>query len=73
MLQPRRGSPLPQITTAVSELTAVVATSARNAWAVGSDSKGTLVLHWHGTAWKRARVPALAVGSLYGVAERPEG
>ena len=47
-------------------LAAVAATSARNAWAVGSASNGmTLIAHWDGTAWKRVPSPA---GRLSGVA-----
>lgn len=38
-------------------LSAVAATSASNAWAVGNTTAGapgnkTLILHWNGTAWK---------------------
>ena len=35
-----------------SVLTAVTATSASNAWAVGGDLNGAIVQHWNGTAWK---------------------
>ncbi len=35
------------------QLFGVAATSAANAWAVGG-SNGPLILHWNGTAWKRA-------------------
>ena len=47
---------------AESGLADVVATSAANAWAVGSTGITPLILHWNGTAWKRAPLPA-AVGS----------
>ena len=30
----------------------VTATSATNAWAVGSDLGATIVQHWNGTVWK---------------------
>ncbi len=33
------------------QLSAVAATSARNAWAVGNVNAGTLILHWNGKAW----------------------
>jgi hypothetical protein len=50
----------------------VAATSARDAWAVGSDGLGkTLVARWNGTAWKRALSPTPGgSGSLDGVAAR---
>src|SRR5215472_13810096 len=42
-------------------LTAVAATSATNAWAVGDYTQGrsaqTLILHWNGTAWTRVPSP----------------
>jgi hypothetical protein len=44
----------------------VSATSARDAWAVGYDTTKsdatTLVLHWNGQAWTKARSPNLATG-----------
>ena len=40
-----------------SDLTAVAATSARSAWAVGFYVSGglaqVLILHWNGKAWRR--------------------
>ena len=47
-------------------VSAVAATSVRNAWAVGGGSR-TVILHWNGTAWKRVPSPSLA-GGLGGVA-----
>ena len=47
-------------------VSAVAATSVRNAWAVGGGLR-TLILHWNGTAWKRVPSPSLA-GSLSSVA-----
>ncbi|HEY1916526.1 MAG TPA: hypothetical protein VGH27_13210 [Streptosporangiaceae bacterium] len=38
-------------------LTAVTATSARNAWAVGYDGDATLIEHWNGSAWRHVRSP----------------
>ncbi len=51
-----------------SVLTAVAATSASNAWAVGytRNSDKTLILHWDGTAW--THVPSPTPGQLLGVA-----
>jgi hypothetical protein len=47
-------------------LTAVAASSATNAWAVGDDTQGmtaqTLILHWNGTAW--TQVPSPNANSL---------
>jgi hypothetical protein len=41
-----------------SELIDVSASSAMNAWAVGSDSKGlSMALHWNGRAWRRVPTP----------------
>jgi hypothetical protein len=42
-----------------SVLTAVTATSARNAWAVGytRNSDKTLIMRWNGTAWKKVPSP----------------
>lgn len=54
-------SPTPGVN---SSLSAVAATSARNAWAVGAFNNGpgtgnkTLVLHWNGTSWRQVRSPA---------------
>jgi hypothetical protein len=43
-----------------SPLTAVAATSASNAWAVGSGPGPTpLILHWNGHRWTPAQLPAL--------------
>src|SRR6266704_564465 len=54
--------PSPSPGTAVSELSAVRAVSASDAWAVGDYSDGagsnqTLILHWNGTAWKKVPSP----------------
>lgn len=54
-------------------LSAVAASSARNAWAVGVTapliSGHTLAVRWNGTAWKRVATPSLAgVSDLDGVA-----
>ena len=50
----------------------VAATSASNAWAVGSSgsvaSSKPLIVRWNGTAWKQVPSPALADGALNGVA-----
>ena len=47
-------------------VSAVAVTSVRNAWAVGGGLR-TVILHWNGTAWKRAPSPGIA-GSLSSVA-----
>jgi hypothetical protein len=58
-------------------LAAVAATSAGDAWAVGTTGMGpltcgactTLILHWNGSTWKRVPSPDLSAGSgLVGVA-----
>ena len=51
-------------------LAGIAATSARNAWAVGSTRDGKpLILRWNGKSWTRASSPALAgSGSLSAVA-----
>ena len=38
-------------------LSAVAATSARNAWAVGATGSKTLILRWNGKTWKRVHSP----------------
>jgi hypothetical protein len=50
-------------------MTGVTATSARNAWAVGSDTgQGkTLILHWNGRTWKRVPSPNPGGGPNTGV------
>src|SRR5580698_1291334 len=51
-------------------LSGVVATSASNAWAVGSTESGTstrtLIVRWNGTAW--AQVPNPDLGTAYNIA-----
>jgi hypothetical protein len=65
----RTGSPGPGAAFAVGGfLSGVAATSADSAWAVGSTSRGTLVVHWNGTAWKQVPSPGAAGGSLAAVA-----
>src|SRR5262249_45657258 len=55
-----------------SVLRRVAATSASNAWAVGSygtSNSRTLILHWNGTTWKQVPSPSPGGGSyLAGVA-----
>ena len=41
-------------------LSGVAATSAKNAWVVGTAGVGTLILRWNGARW--ARVPSPDVG-----------
>jgi hypothetical protein len=48
-----------------SELIDVSASSATNAWAVGSDRKGfSMALHWNGRAWRRVATPNLRPNQL---------
>jgi hypothetical protein len=49
-----------------ASLTGVAATSASNAWAVGSAGK-ILILHWNGTSWRRVHSPGIR-GSVQSVA-----
>jgi hypothetical protein len=50
-------------------LLAVAATSASNAWAVGTGTGKTLILRWNGTTWKRVSSSSPATpASLSGVA-----
>jgi hypothetical protein len=60
--------PLPD--TGKGSLSAVTATSASNAWAVGYINNGPpLILHWNGRAWARAPLPKIGTGNfLRGVA-----
>ena len=62
----------PAASTAISgQLSGVAATSARNAWAVGSTRSahpGTLIMHWNGTRWRRVSSPGPAGSTLHGVA-----
>ena len=55
---------------AYGSLQDVAATSATDAWAVGSIFKYVpLILHWNGTTWKRAELPArIGRGAFYSVA-----
>jgi len=69
--------PVPRAGTSDSDLWAVTAFSATNAWAVGNENIGAfrfrpLIEHWNGTAWTLVRVPSPPVtgtgASLFGVA-----
>ena len=40
-----------------SELTSIVSTGPKNAWAVGTNRAGLYVVHWNGTRWQRENVP----------------
>jgi len=51
-----------------TELTGVAASSATNAWAVGSIGGGAeLIWHWNGTAWKNVQLPAAVARIILGV------
>jgi hypothetical protein len=48
-----------------SEFIDISASSTKNAWAVGDDSKGhSLALHWDGHSWKRASTPNISPKKL---------
>jgi hypothetical protein len=69
----RTGPGGPAASTFSGHLSGVAATSAANAWAVGStgssSSPKTLIVHWNGTAWAQVPSPAPAGGAeLSGVA-----
>jgi hypothetical protein len=70
----------PAIASFGTQLAAVTATSATNAWAVGqfysaADVDQPLILHWNGTAWTRAALPKAGskVEMLLGVAATSAG
>jgi hypothetical protein len=64
----RTGPEVPGAAFAVSgSLSAVAATSADNAWAVGSSGGRALIVRWNGAAWKRVPGPAPAGSLLSGV------
>ena len=56
--------------TVSGNLNGVAATSASDAWAVGTDGSNTLIAHGNGTAWKQVPSPnpAAPVHTLAGVA-----
>jgi hypothetical protein len=53
---------------AYGALVDVAATSASNAWAVGSGRGAQLMLHWNGTAWTRSPLPWMGGSVFTGVA-----
>ena len=61
-------SPNPGGTTQNSDLMSVAATTATDAWAVGSYGTGTgmrtLVLHWDGSAWQQTTTPNLGGATI---------
>jgi hypothetical protein len=61
-----RQVPIPR-TAYGSALEDVAATSATDAWAVGLTLRGPLILHWNGTAWTRARLPATVRRGVFAV------
>ena len=59
---PRAAIPLSQL--APGSLAAVAATSATNAWAVGTETgftahRKTVILHWNGSAWRVVATPVV--------------
>jgi hypothetical protein len=56
----------PSVVTHSGGLSAVAATSASNAWAVGTNISGTtLILHWNGSAWKQQASPTPGASGDY--------
>jgi hypothetical protein len=73
-----RSPGLPASVTHSGSFSGVAATSARNAWAVGTGSTGkTLIMHWNGAAWKTVPSPSPgpsgSYDALYGVAATSAG
>ncbi|MHB1876253.1 MAG: hypothetical protein ACYCPF_15505 [Streptosporangiaceae bacterium] len=65
----RPGAAGPSAFSTGGSLSAVAATSAGNAWAVGGRAGKTLIVHWNGSAWKVVASPTPAGGAtLAGVA-----
>jgi hypothetical protein len=68
----RSASGQPTSFTVAGNLTGVAATTARDAWAVGSTGSvpqsESLIVHWNGTSWKRVPSPSPAGSTLSGVA-----
>jgi hypothetical protein len=60
-----RQAPVPGPRSYSSSLGDVAATSAADAWAVGFTYTIPLILHWNGTAWTRARLPATVGRGLF--------
>jgi hypothetical protein len=64
----RTGSPGPAASSATGgALNGAAATSASNAWAVGSAGSKTLIERWNGTAWKQVAPPTTPY-ALYNLA-----
>ena len=68
----RSSGPIDRSFSIAGSLTGVAATSADNAWAVGSTgsnlSPKPLIAHWNGTSWKQTRSSGLPSGELSAVA-----
>jgi hypothetical protein len=60
--------PSPNPSAQYTVLNAVAATSASNAWAVGSTLSSPVILRWDGTRWQQMPTPSAPDGVLYGVA-----
>jgi hypothetical protein len=61
--------PSPNPSAQYTVLYSVAATSATNAWAVGSANFTPLILHWDGTTWQQVTTPVPSgFDTLYGVA-----
>jgi hypothetical protein len=51
-------------------LLGVTATSARNAWAVGTTRHASLLLHWNGIAWERVAAPGSPLSAVTATSAR---
>jgi hypothetical protein len=54
----------PAVSAITGTLSGVAATSASNAWAVGSAGSASLALHWNGHAWSRVSAPGSGLGDV---------
>ena len=54
----------PSVAAITGSLTGVAATSASNAWAVGTAGSASLALHWNGHSWARVSAPGSGLGNV---------
>jgi hypothetical protein len=54
----------PSVATITGSLSGVAATSASNAWAVGTAGSASLALHWNGHSWARVSAPGSGLGNV---------
>ena len=58
---------------APGNLTAVSARSRSDAWVLGTDNSGTVLLRWHGRRWRTVTFPGEATATVTSVAAGPDG